>query len=50
MAMTISPVTPNFAAEIGDVDLSQPLTAAEVDEIKQAFWRYAPSSSFLVRS
>ncbi|MGE0679512.1 MAG: TauD/TfdA dioxygenase family protein [Candidatus Binatia bacterium] len=41
MAITISPITPNFAAEIGDVDLSQPLTAAEVDEIKQAFGRYA---------
>lgn len=41
MAMTISPVTPNFVAEIGDVDLSQPLTATEIDEIKQAFWRYA---------
>lgn len=41
MAITIAPITPNFAAEIGDVDLSQPLTAVEVDEIKQAFWRYA---------
>jgi alpha-ketoglutarate-dependent 2,4-dichlorophenoxyacetate dioxygenase len=41
MAITIAPITPNFAAEIGDVDLSQSLTAAEVDEIKQAFWRYA---------
>ena len=25
MAITVCPVTPNFAAEIGDVDLSAPL-------------------------
>jgi alpha-ketoglutarate-dependent 2,4-dichlorophenoxyacetate dioxygenase len=41
MTITISAVTPGFAAEIGDVDLSQPLTPAEVDSIKQAFWDYA---------
>lgn len=40
MAITISAMTPGFAAEIGDVDLSQPLTAEEVDAIKQAFWDY----------
>jgi alpha-ketoglutarate-dependent 2,4-dichlorophenoxyacetate dioxygenase len=33
-------VTPGFVAEIGDVDLSQPLSPAEVNEIKQAFWDY----------
>jgi len=40
MAITISAMTPGFAAEIGDVDLSQPLTAEEVAAIKQAFWDY----------
>ena len=41
MAITISPMTPGFAAEIGDVDLSRPLTPPEVSAIKQAFWDYA---------
>ena len=41
MSITISPTTPNFAAEIGDVDLSQPLAAADFAEIQQAFWNYA---------
>ena len=27
MAITVVPVTPSFAAEIGDVDLSRPLDA-----------------------
>src|SRR5882757_2713458 len=40
MAISIYPITPTFAAEIGDVDLSRPL-AAEVATIKQAFWDYA---------
>lgn len=40
MAVTISAVTPGFVAEIGDVDLSQPLSPAEVSEIKQAFGDY----------
>jgi alpha-ketoglutarate-dependent 2,4-dichlorophenoxyacetate dioxygenase len=41
VAITISPMTPGFAAEIGDVDLSQPLAPSVVDAIKQAFWNYA---------
>jgi alpha-ketoglutarate-dependent 2,4-dichlorophenoxyacetate dioxygenase len=41
VAIAIFPVTPEFVAEIGDVDLSQPLTPSEVDAIKQAFWDYA---------
>jgi alpha-ketoglutarate-dependent 2,4-dichlorophenoxyacetate dioxygenase len=41
MAITIYPITPGFVAEIGDVDLSQPLTPSEVGAIKQAFWDYA---------
>jgi alpha-ketoglutarate-dependent 2,4-dichlorophenoxyacetate dioxygenase len=41
MAITVCPVTPNFAAEIGDVDLSRPLPAADVTAIKDAFARYS---------
>jgi len=41
MSITIYPVTPDFAAEIGDVDLSKPLAAADIEAIKQAFWKYA---------
>src|SRR5215510_12280742 len=41
MAITVMPVTPNFAAEIGDVDLSQPLEAADLQAIKDAFSKYA---------
>ena len=40
MAITINPVTPDFAAEIGDVDLSQPLDAPTLEAIRQAFWKY----------
>jgi alpha-ketoglutarate-dependent 2,4-dichlorophenoxyacetate dioxygenase len=41
MSITISPVTPDFAVEIGDVDLSQPLADADFAEIQQAFWKYS---------
>jgi len=41
MAITVCPVTANFAAEIGDVDLSRPLDSEDVASIKQAFWDYA---------
>ncbi len=41
MTISIFPITAGFVAEIEDVDLSQPLTPAEVDVIKQAFWDYA---------
>ena len=41
MTITISPVTPTFAAEVGDVDLSQPLADADFAEIQQAFWKYS---------
>jgi alpha-ketoglutarate-dependent 2,4-dichlorophenoxyacetate dioxygenase len=37
----VQPVTPGFAAEIGDVDLSAPLGASEVQDIKDAFATYA---------
>jgi alpha-ketoglutarate-dependent 2,4-dichlorophenoxyacetate dioxygenase len=41
MAITIVPVTPSFAAEIGDVDLSRPLEADDVQALKDAFSKYA---------
>ena len=41
MAITVCPVTPNFAAEIGDVDLSKPVAPADQNNIKQAFATYA---------
>lgn len=37
---TVSPITPTFAAEIGDVDLSQPLAPDAFEAIAQAFWTY----------
>jgi alpha-ketoglutarate-dependent 2,4-dichlorophenoxyacetate dioxygenase len=40
MTMMISAITPDFVAEIGDVDLSQPLSEGDVEAIKQAFWKY----------
>jgi len=41
MAITICPVTPTFAAEIGDIDLSKPLAPSEINEVKDAFTKYA---------
>ena len=41
MAITVCPVTENFAAEIGDVDLSQPIAPADFAAIDEAFARYA---------
>ena len=41
MAITVCPVTPGFAAEIGDVDLSAPLAPVDIAEIKDAFAAYA---------
>tara|TARA_Y100001960_G_C14764269_1_gene875940 strand:+ start:1919 stop:2818 length:900 start_codon:yes stop_codon:yes gene_type:complete len=41
MAITVCPVTSDFVAEIGDVDLSQPLKASDLADIKEAFWKYA---------
>src|SRR5688572_30746060 len=41
MTITIYPVTPGFVAEIGDVDLSQPLGAGDLVAVKDAFWKYA---------
>jgi alpha-ketoglutarate-dependent 2,4-dichlorophenoxyacetate dioxygenase len=41
MPLSIYPVTPDFVAEVGDVDLSQPLDAQTFEQIAQAFWTYA---------
>ena len=41
MAITIYPITPNFGAEIGDVDLRHPLSDDDCAAIKDAFWKYA---------
>jgi len=40
MAISIYPVTPDFAAEIGDVDLAQPVPDKDMDAIKNAFWTF----------
>ena len=41
MGIEVCPVTPSFVAEVGDVDLSKPLGAADEAAIKAAFWNYA---------
>jgi alpha-ketoglutarate-dependent 2,4-dichlorophenoxyacetate dioxygenase len=41
MAITVCPVTPSFAAEIGDVDLSQPIAPSDFQPIRDAFAQYA---------
>ena len=41
MSISIYPVTPDFAAEIGDVNLAQPLSHEDRAAIKDAFWKYA---------
>ena len=41
MGVTIMPVTPDFVAEIGDVDLTHPLPDADFEAIRQAFFKYS---------
>lgn len=41
MAISVVPVTDTFIAEIGDIDLSRPLPAEDVEAVKQAFWKYS---------
>jgi len=41
MAITVVPVTPSFAAEVGDVDLSGALDPTDLQAIKDAFTTYA---------
>jgi alpha-ketoglutarate-dependent 2,4-dichlorophenoxyacetate dioxygenase len=41
MSITLYSVTPDFVAEVGDVDLAQPLAADDLATIKDAFRKYA---------
>jgi alpha-ketoglutarate-dependent 2,4-dichlorophenoxyacetate dioxygenase len=41
MAITVCPVTPDFVAEIGDIDLSTTLDPANLLAVKEAFTTYA---------
>jgi alpha-ketoglutarate-dependent 2,4-dichlorophenoxyacetate dioxygenase len=41
MTITVSPVTPAFAAEVYDVDLTQPVPDADFAAVADAFWKYA---------
>ncbi len=41
MAITIMPVTPQFVAEVGDVDLTRPIPDGDFAEIQAAFWKYS---------
>ncbi|MEI6201153.1 MAG: TauD/TfdA family dioxygenase [Enhydrobacter sp.] len=41
MTVTVQPTTPEFAAEVGDVDLGKPLSAADLAAIRTAFTKYA---------
>ena len=41
MTLSIFPVTPDFAAEIGDLDLREPITADALQAVRDAFTKYA---------
>ena len=41
MAITIMPVTPQFVAEVGDVDLTRPIPDGDFADIQAAFWKYS---------
>jgi alpha-ketoglutarate-dependent 2,4-dichlorophenoxyacetate dioxygenase len=41
MSVTISPITPHFAAEVFDVDLTRPIPDTDFAEIAAAFWKYS---------
>jgi alpha-ketoglutarate-dependent 2,4-dichlorophenoxyacetate dioxygenase len=41
VAVTVQPVTPHFAAEVGDVTLNKPLSAEDLAAIRAAFTQYA---------
>jgi alpha-ketoglutarate-dependent 2,4-dichlorophenoxyacetate dioxygenase len=41
MTLTLSPMTPGFAAEVGDIDLSRPLDDASLAEVRRAFSDHA---------
>ena len=41
MPISIFPVTPRFAAEVGDIDLSRPLDTGTLEAVREAFATYA---------
>src|SRR5215213_1205952 len=41
VAITVHPITPDFAAEVGDVVLGKPLAADDLAAIRAAFTKYA---------
>ena len=41
MTVTVQPITPDFAAEVGDVVLGKPLAARDLAAIRAAFTKYA---------
>jgi alpha-ketoglutarate-dependent 2,4-dichlorophenoxyacetate dioxygenase len=41
VAVTVQPITENFAAEVGDIDLGKPVSPGDIAAIKAAFTRYA---------
>ena len=41
MSVTVQSVTPEFVAEVGDVDLARPLAAADLAAIRAAFTKHA---------
>jgi alpha-ketoglutarate-dependent 2,4-dichlorophenoxyacetate dioxygenase len=41
MTVTVQPTTPDFAAEVGDVDLGKPLSPEDLAAIRAAFTKYA---------
>jgi taurine dioxygenase len=38
--ISVTPTSPNIGAEIGDVDVTKPLSAEQVEELRDAFTRY----------
>ncbi len=41
MRISVFPVTPSFAAEVGDIDLSRPLDAETLQAVRDSFAKYA---------
>lgn len=41
MPITLSPLTPGFACEVGDLDLARPVTAEDLAAVRDAFARFA---------
>ena len=41
MELNVWPITEGFAAEVADIDLSQPLDEPTLEAVKAAFWKYS---------